>query len=99
MCYTIEDIKRILEPIAQQHGVEHVWLFGSYARGEARPDSDIDLLIDKGKIKGYFQLTDFYLDLADAFKIELDIVIKGDLWEEFIEQVSKEEILIYDQHA
>ncbi|MDR1041624.1 MAG: nucleotidyltransferase domain-containing protein [Deltaproteobacteria bacterium] len=58
MAYTVEDIKRIVAPIAERHGVGRVWLFGSYARGEARPDSDKDLLIDKGKIRDYFQISD-----------------------------------------
>ncbi|MDR1039337.1 MAG: nucleotidyltransferase domain-containing protein [Deltaproteobacteria bacterium] len=34
-------------PIARRHGVERVWLFGSFTRGDAKPDSDIDLRIDK----------------------------------------------------
>ncbi|MDR1312178.1 MAG: nucleotidyltransferase domain-containing protein [Deltaproteobacteria bacterium] len=95
MIYSIEDIRRIVEPIARRHGVERVWLFGSYARGEARPDSDIDLLIESGKIRTLFEFADFYLDLAEAFNLELDVVEKEDLWEEFAEQVEKEEILIY----
>ena len=36
----IERIKSIVAPIAQKHGVEKVWLFGSRARGDAQPDSD-----------------------------------------------------------
>lgn len=32
--------------IAHKHGVRRVRVFGSFARGEARPDSDIDLLVD-----------------------------------------------------
>ncbi|MDR1312181.1 MAG: nucleotidyltransferase domain-containing protein [Deltaproteobacteria bacterium] len=95
MIYSIEDIRRIVEPIARRHGAERVWLFGSYARGEARADSDIDLLVESGKIKCLFKFTDFYLDLAEAFNLELDIVTKKYLWEEFAEQVEKEEILIY----
>jgi predicted nucleotidyltransferase len=37
MIYSIEDIKRIVEPIAERHGVKRVWLFGSFARGEQGP--------------------------------------------------------------
>jgi predicted nucleotidyltransferase len=96
MGHTVDDIRRIVEPIARRYGVERVRLFGSYARGDARSDSDIDLLVDKGKIQGYFQLSGFYLDLTDALGLELDLVIAGDLWDEFIEQVTREEILIYD---
>ena len=38
---------RILE-LARRHGVTRVRMFGSMARGDARPDSDVDLLVDVG---------------------------------------------------
>ena len=50
--YTIDEIRGIVSEIAKQYGVEQVSIFGSYARGEARLDSDIDLRIDKGRIRG-----------------------------------------------
>jgi len=40
------DILRKHQPELQQLGVRHAALFGSVARGEARPDSDIDIAID-----------------------------------------------------
>lgn len=39
---TIGEIKRIASEIAQRHGVERMFLFGSYARGDAKPGSDLD---------------------------------------------------------
>lgn len=41
--YSIEEIRKIVSEIAKQYGVERVTLFGSYARGEARGNSDINL--------------------------------------------------------
>ena len=46
MVYTIDDLQRIIAPIAEQYGLRAVYVFGSYARGEANADSDIDLLVD-----------------------------------------------------
>ena len=43
MIYTIEEIKQKAIPIAQEYGVDSMSLFGSYARGEASEDSDLDL--------------------------------------------------------
>lgn len=50
---------RAHETELRQLGVQHLYLFGSTARGEARPDSDIDLFFDheRGKL-GLFQLMD-----------------------------------------
>ena len=38
--YSIDEIREIVAPIAKQHGVDKVFLFGSYARGDATPASD-----------------------------------------------------------
>jgi len=48
--YDIEEIKRRLTPVFQRYGVRKAVLFGSYARGEARPVSDVDILVDSGLI-------------------------------------------------
>jgi predicted nucleotidyltransferase len=49
MAYTIDDIRTIVGPIASRFGVERVWMFGSYARGEATPASDADLRSAKAR--------------------------------------------------
>ena len=46
--YTLDEIKAIASPIAESHGVAALYLFGSYARGEATSDSDLDFRIEKG---------------------------------------------------
>ena len=43
---TLDEIRRIIVPIAQKYNLSAVYLFGSYARGTAREDSDLDLLVD-----------------------------------------------------
>lgn len=50
MPYTIEELRRIITPIAQAHGLRSVSLFRSYSRGTARRDSDVDLKIEKGSV-------------------------------------------------
>jgi hypothetical protein len=42
---TLENIQRIVTSILQQYDVDYCYLFGSYARSEAREDSDVDLLV------------------------------------------------------
>ena len=39
--YSIEEIRQRIYPVAQRYGVERVFLFGSYARGDALPDSEM----------------------------------------------------------
>ena len=40
--YSVEEIRQIAAPLARQYGIGALYLFGSYARGEARANSDID---------------------------------------------------------
>ena len=63
--YSIDEIREIVAPIAKQHGVDKVFLFGSYARGDATPASDVDLCVDAPKLRGLFALGGLYADLED----------------------------------
>ena len=49
--YAMNEIQAIIRPILQDYGVSRAYLFGSYARGEATGQSDIDLRIDGGRIR------------------------------------------------
>lgn len=70
--YNIEDIKKIVKPIFDKYNVNHVLLFGSYARNEASLVSDIDLCIIDPKIRSIklFSLKD---DLQKALSKDVDI--------------------------
>ncbi len=60
----------------RRRGVRHAALFGSLARGEPRPDSDIDILIelDPGAPIGLFGYADLKLYIADLFPKPVDVV-------------------------
>ena len=77
--YSIDEIREIVAPIAKQHGVDKVFLFGSYARGDATPASDVDLCVDAPKLRGLFALGGLYADLEDALKKSIDVVTTGSL--------------------
>jgi predicted nucleotidyltransferase len=65
-----EDILRI----AAQHGANNVRVFGSVARGEARPDSDVDLLVDMEAGRSLFDLGGLLMDLQALLGREVDVV-------------------------
>lgn len=94
--YTIDEIKAIVEPIAKSYGVQRVFLFGSYARGEATPSSDLDFRIDKGNLRGLFALGGLYTDLEECFEKELDVLTTGSLEPEFLNMIANEEVLVYE---
>ena len=95
--YTIEEIRDTVAPIAKKYGVERAYLFGSYARGEATTDSDVDLRVDKGSLKGMFALCGLYTEIEQALKMKVDVLTTGSLEKDFLKKISKEEVLLYAQ--
>lgn len=93
--YTIDEIKAIAAPIAKEYGVKSLYLFGSYARGEASPDSDLDFRIEKGDIRSLFKLAELHIALENSFSKKLDIVTAQMLDEKFLASIRSEEVLIY----
>ena len=95
MPYTIEEIKKIIIPIVIAYGIKRVSLFGSYSRGTADRDSDVDILIEKGRDMSLFQLSSLRLSIEDALNIPVDMVTTESNDTEFLRSIQKDEVLIY----
>lgn len=95
--YTLDEIRSIAIPIARRYGVAALYLFGSYARGEATPESDLDFRVDKGGMHSALALASMYGDLEDGFQKNLDMLTTPMLSERFLKRIAPEEILIYAQ--
>ena len=93
--YTIEELRNRIAPIAQQYGVQSVSLFGSYSKGTAADDSDIDLKIEKGKLKSLFQICGFRLAVEDALERPVDLVTSESSDRDFLDMIAKDEVLPY----
>ena len=97
MPYTIEELRRIITPIAQAHGLRSVSLFGSYSKGTARRDSDVDLKIEKGSVMSLFQLSGLRLAMEDALKVPVDLVTNDASHREFLDMIVKNEVTLYQR--
>jgi len=93
--YSIEEIKNKITDTARQYGIEKVYLFGSYAQGKAGVESDIDLCIEKGKIRTLFELSGFRQDLEETLGNRVDVVTTTGMSDNFKRQIEKDMILIY----
>ena len=93
--YTLDEIRAIAAPIAQRYGVDALYLFGSYARGEATPESDLDFRIERGRIRTLFELGGLYSDLSDEFQKELDLLTSQSIEPALLAAIQPEEVLIY----
>ncbi|MBL8036276.1 MAG: nucleotidyltransferase family protein [Nitrospira sp.] len=80
---TINDIREIVRQhrdiLADKYGVSVVGLFGSYARQEQRPDSDIDLLADILRPISLFELVGAELYLQEVLDTKVDLVPRRDV--------------------
>ena len=83
-----DDIKRI----AAKHGAYNVRVFGSVARGEARPDSDIDLLVDVGPTTSSWFPAGLIMDLEKLLDHRVEIVVEKALNPDLRERVLREAI-------
>ena len=104
MIYTIEQIRDAVTPIAKKYQIPAVYLFGSYARGTASEESDLDFLIEMPgvKLRG-IQWGGLYNDFDEAFEKSVDLVTVRAMQQEtdrvsqihFRENVNREKVMVY----
>ena len=93
---SLKKIHDAVIPLAQRYGLERVFLFGSYARGDATEKSDVDFRIDRGAMRG-IKFGELYEDMQDALNRPVDIMTTSQLDKDFLSEIQKEEILLYDK--
>lgn len=95
--YTIEQLKAMLTPVFRVHGVKSAVLFGSYGKGVAGADSDIDLLVDSrlrglrfvGLMEDVRSTVDKDVDLLDISHVEDNSKVQ--------EEIQKTGVLLYEE--
>lgn len=95
-----ETISRAVAAAAIKHeGIKSVILFGSYARGEATAQSDIDLrvLMDERERTGLFAISSFADEVREATGCHVDVLTASDLREDVAEAIEQEGVTIYER--
>ena len=93
--YTISEIKKKITEVAQQYGIHKAYIYGSYARGNAGYESDIDICIEKGKIRTLFEFSGFCQDLEEALGNKIDVITTAGMSGDFRKQIERDMILVY----
>ena len=75
--YTLDEIRAIAVPIAERHQLKRLALFGSYARGEANEQSDLDFRADIPSDFGMFRLGALQSDLEEALKDRTETLVSA----------------------
>lgn len=90
----VENIKRTAVPILKRAGATRSAIFGSYARGENKIDSDIDILVDLPRGTSLFDLADLQMKLEQALGTKTDIVTYNSLHHLLKDRIMAEQIPI-----
>jgi predicted nucleotidyltransferase len=78
-------------------GVARLWLFGSIARGEAGPQSDIDVMIaiPTGRKFSLFDLGEVRVELCEMLGREVDVVVEEDLRPGFRREIARDLVGVF----
>jgi hypothetical protein len=90
----IEEIRRKIVPMLKKHSVSKAGIFGSYARGEEKKKSDIDILIEINKNISLLDFIDLKLKLEEIIGKKIDLVEYSAIKSRIKKSVLNEEIRI-----
>ncbi len=91
----MDEIIDKLVSILKKHGAKRIEIFGSYARGEAEPGSDLDVIVEFEGRKSLLELVGIEQELEDALGIEVDLLTRASISPYLIERIKKESKVIY----
>lgn len=96
---SLQDIKNSLEPVFLKNSVSKASLFGSFARGDHTPDSDIDILVDFSEKASLLDMSGLSEDIRETTGLDVDIITTRCLMREpkgFIDNVMRDARIIYE---
>ena len=96
---TIQQIQQTVAAYFKDKPVKKVYLFGSYARGEATEDSDVDLLVEYNngaKRVSFYDTIEYRIELEAVLKLSVELVSENAVYERFLTYIQKDRIKIYE---
>ena len=84
-----ERIEKLIH-ILKKHGAKKVEIFGSYARGEAKPGSDIDVIVEFKERKSLLELVGIEQELEDSLGMNIDLLTESSINPYLMERIKKE---------
>lgn len=92
MTAKLEEIKNKALPVLREAGITRSAIFGSYVRGEERPGSDIDILVELPKGTGLFGLSNLQHKLETVLKKKVDLATYNSLHPLLRDRILKEQL-------
>lgn len=91
----IEEIKQVVKPILIRHHIKRAGIFGSIAKGNSNPESDIDLLVELTNKISLLEFVSLKYELEDLLGRRVDLVEYQAIKPRLKNQIMSEEIRIY----
>ncbi len=91
-----EEIKKKIISILIKHGIKKILVFGSYARNEATPKSDLDLIVEFPEGTSLIDHVGIEIELSKALNMKIDLLSRNGISPYIKNQVLKEAIVIYE---
>ncbi len=90
----------ILKKFFSKEPIVRAWLFGSFARGEERADSDVDILVqfDRDAKVGLLRHADILLRLEQLLHRKVDLVPENSIYPELRQSINSSRVLIYERN-
>jgi predicted nucleotidyltransferase len=108
MIYSVAQLKELVEPIAKKYNLKALWVFGSYARGEATEESDVDFIMDytDSIIVNLYDFNELHDTLSCLINKNVDLISIKALYDNyniiksptFHNEVIKEMVKIYEKN-
>ena len=99
----VNALRYLILPVVKKNDIKAVYLFGSYARGEATPESDIDLLIDGGNIHTIAEYFSVVSQFEKALGKKIDVVMAEAAYQDnsragkrFMEHFQRDKVTLYE---
>jgi predicted nucleotidyltransferase len=90
-----EELFEKIANLLKGHGVRKVAVFGSYVRGEEKPESDIDIIVEFSERKSLLQLVKIERELSEELGIKVDLLTEKSISPYLIDTIKREMKMIY----
>ena len=95
----LDELKQKIIPILKRNDIKRAGIFGSMVRGEEKPESDIDLLVDFNdrKNKTLLDLVGLELELAEVLNRKVDVLTYQSIHPLLKDYILKEQVIFYEE--
>jgi len=89
------ELEKVIE-VCRAHGTRKIALFGSFVRGEAGPDSDVDLIVEFDRPTGFLALVRLERELSEVLGRKVDLLTEKGISPHLRGRILSEQQVIYD---